>query len=159
MVGKHDAAGADTYGLRRSCNMSDHDCRRGTRDPRHVVVLGQPVAVIAEPLGGTGKVHGIRQGIGRGLSLGHGGKVEKREVVKRLFHPLQLSMVFDPAKWQCDGRARRCRSTQDKARSKVFSAGNCLIVQHASHKHGDAERALCNGKTLAFQARGHPLRS
>ena len=26
-------------------------------------------------------------------------------------------------------------------------------MRDASHKHGHAERALCNGKTLAFQAR------
>ena len=47
MVRQHDAAGADANRRRAAGDMRDDNRRRRARDRRHVVMLGQPVAVIA----------------------------------------------------------------------------------------------------------------
>ncbi len=51
VVGQHHAAGADPHPLGPRRQGRRQDRRRGARDPGDVVVLGDPVAVIAEPLG------------------------------------------------------------------------------------------------------------
>jgi len=76
VVGQHDASCPDPHGPRRGGHMADHHCSRRTRDARHVVMLGQPVAVIAGPLGRTRQIDGRGKGIGGGLALGDGREIE-----------------------------------------------------------------------------------
>ena len=51
MVGQHDAAGADADALGRRGDLPDHDVGRGACDRRQVMVLGDPVARVAEKVG------------------------------------------------------------------------------------------------------------
>ncbi len=59
--------------------MADHHGGGRTRDAGHVVMLGQPIAVIPEPFGGTGKVDCGGQRIGGAFAFWDGRQVEKRE--------------------------------------------------------------------------------
>ena len=61
MVREHDAAGADPDARGAGCDMCDHHGGRRTGDPDHVVVLGEPVAVIAEPLGVPGQIERVAE--------------------------------------------------------------------------------------------------
>ena len=56
VVGQHYAAGADTDAPRAGGDMRDDDRRRGTGNPRHVVVLGHPEAAVPPLFGMGGKV-------------------------------------------------------------------------------------------------------
>ncbi len=78
MVRQHDPARTDPDRLRGPRDMPDHHGGGGTRDARHVVVLGQPVAAIARALGGARQVDGVGKGLGRRMALGHRRQVEKR---------------------------------------------------------------------------------
>jgi hypothetical protein len=51
VVGQHDPACADADRVRPLGDEADRHRRRGAGDPREVVVLGQPEAVVAERLG------------------------------------------------------------------------------------------------------------
>ena len=51
VVGQHDPARADADTARRLCHMADDQGRCRTCNARHVVVLGEPVAAIAEMFG------------------------------------------------------------------------------------------------------------
>ncbi len=64
VVGQHDAAGADADGRGAGGDMADDDGGRGAGDARHVVMLGEPVAVVAEPLGMAGEIERVPQAIG-----------------------------------------------------------------------------------------------
>ena len=50
MVRQHDPAGADANRLRARRDVRDHDRRRGARDARGVVMLGEPEAPVAPAL-------------------------------------------------------------------------------------------------------------
>ena len=78
VVGQHDAARADPNGLGAARDMADHDRGRSRGDAGHVVMLGQPKAVIALCLGMAGKVQRIGQRLGGGLAFGNRGKIEER---------------------------------------------------------------------------------
>ena len=56
--------------------MADDDGGRRTGNSGHVVMFGQPVAVIAEPLGMARQVEGVSQRLTRRASLRYGRKVE-----------------------------------------------------------------------------------
>ncbi len=62
MVGQHDAAGADADGRGAAGDVADDDRRGRAGDAAHVVVLGQPVAAIAQPLGVPGEVERVAEG-------------------------------------------------------------------------------------------------
>ncbi len=79
VVGQHDPAGPDPDGARRAGDIGDDDRRRGTGDARHVVVLGQPVTLIAERLGMDGELAGPRQRRAGILALGDRGEIENRQ--------------------------------------------------------------------------------
>ena len=51
VVGEHYPPGADPDLLCHARDVPDHDLRRGAGYARQVVVLGQPVALVAEPVG------------------------------------------------------------------------------------------------------------
>jgi hypothetical protein len=76
VVRQHDAAGADPDGPGPGGNMADHDRRRRARHRRHVVVLGEPIALVAEPLGVPGQVQRIPQRLAGAAALDDGREVE-----------------------------------------------------------------------------------
>ena len=51
MVGEHDPHGADPDPLCHARDVPDHDLRCGAGDAQQIMVLGQPVALVAEPIG------------------------------------------------------------------------------------------------------------
>ena len=65
-MAQHDAARADPQmpGLGR--HQSHHDLRRATGKPGRTVVLGQPIAAIAEAIGMAGKLDGFEERVARG---------------------------------------------------------------------------------------------
>ena len=65
-------------------HMADDHRGRGAGDTGHIVMLCQPVAVIACGLGRLGKANGIAQGIRGCLALWDWGKIKEGEV----FHAL-----------------------------------------------------------------------
>ena len=64
-MGEHHAAGADAHVVRLRGQTRDQDLRRGTRQRIGCVVLGNPVAVIAEFFAAFGERRGMGNGIGR----------------------------------------------------------------------------------------------
>jgi hypothetical protein len=56
VVGEHDPAGADPDPLGHVRDVPDHDLRRGAGDAGQVVVLGEPVTLVAEPVGEPSQV-------------------------------------------------------------------------------------------------------
>ena len=79
VVGQHDAAGADADGRRAGGDMADHHRGRGAGDAGHVVVLGQPVAAVAQALGMPGEVEGVAQGLAGVAALDDRREVEDGE--------------------------------------------------------------------------------
>jgi hypothetical protein len=79
MVGQHDTARADANGRGALGNMRDQDGRGGARDPRHVVVLGEPVPPKAPTLRVLGKLQGVAIGLRGVATLDDGGKIKNRE--------------------------------------------------------------------------------
>ena len=65
VVRQHDAAGADADGLGAAGHMADHDRRRRAGDAGHVVMLGQPIAAIAEAFRVLRERERVAQGICR----------------------------------------------------------------------------------------------
>ena len=57
----------------------DQDLRRGRAQGGDIVVLGQPQAVIAEPLGGAGDLEGLAHGLRLRGVAGDGRQVERGE--------------------------------------------------------------------------------
>src|SRR3546814_6359258 len=63
MVRQHDPRRPDANAIGRLPDMREHDRGRGARDPRHAVMLGNPVAFIAERLGMAGEIGGVGEGL------------------------------------------------------------------------------------------------
>jgi hypothetical protein len=61
MVWQHDAAGPDANPLRHVRDVPDHHFRRRACDQRRVVMLGEPVARVAEFVGEPREVERIAQ--------------------------------------------------------------------------------------------------
>ncbi len=76
VVGQHDPAGADADGLRRRRHCADDDRGRGAGDARHVVMLGQPVAIVTQPFGVAGQINGVGERLAHIGAFRHGGEVE-----------------------------------------------------------------------------------
>src|SRR3712207_4256994 len=64
VVGKHNPPGTDPYPLRYVRDMSDHDLRGRTCDVRQVVVLGQPIPLVAKPVGEAGQIERVAKRLG-----------------------------------------------------------------------------------------------
>ena len=76
VVGQHHAAGADADVFGHRGDLPDHQVRRGARHRSEVVMLGKPVADIAEPIDMARQVDAVaqrRSGFGTGRD---DGKVE-----------------------------------------------------------------------------------
>ncbi len=76
VVGQHHPATADPDPLGGRGEQGDDDRRVGRGHRRHVVVLGDPVALVAVLVGGAGQSHGRPDGVGGGLVGAHRHQVE-----------------------------------------------------------------------------------
>ncbi len=76
VVGKHDAARTHPDARRAGRGRGDQHGRRRRGDGRHVVVLGEPVARVAELVGAVGEREGCRDRRGARLVGAHGHEVE-----------------------------------------------------------------------------------
>ena len=76
VVGQHDAARADANGRGAGRDMGDHHRGRRTRDARHVVMLGEPVAVVAEALGMARQIERVLQRLGDIAAFGNRREIE-----------------------------------------------------------------------------------
>ena len=76
VVGQHDAAGSHAHALRRYRDLPDHDVGRGARNRRKIVMLGDPIARVTEPVGDAGKIDRVAQRDGAGGTGGDRRKIE-----------------------------------------------------------------------------------
>ena len=76
MVREHHPTRSDPDRLRLGRERRRQHGRRGARDPGHVVVLGDPMAVIAEPFGCLRQLDRVGEGVGRGRALADDRQVE-----------------------------------------------------------------------------------
>ena len=79
MVRQHDPAGPDPDRRRARREIAGHDGRRSARDRLHVVVLGDPVALVTEALGVAREVEAVAQRIAGGRPARDRGEVEDGE--------------------------------------------------------------------------------
>jgi hypothetical protein len=98
MVGQHDATGADADARRRRRDLADHDVRRRTRHRRQAMMLGDPVAGVAEPVGKPGEIDAVAQ-CGRARpACGH-----RREIEDGCAHGAEIirgRLVRNPASYE-----------------------------------------------------------
>ena len=87
VVGQHHAAGADPDAAGAAATMRDQHRRVGRRDRRHVVVLGDPVAAVAELVGSPRQGDGGGQGLAGGLVAAHRDQVEDGQGQNLRSHP------------------------------------------------------------------------
>ncbi len=78
-VAELDRAGANPDGRGRGRGEGEDDGRGRAGHARVEVVLGEPVAGVAEALGLAGKVDAVAQGLGGGAAGGDGHEVEDGE--------------------------------------------------------------------------------
>ena len=76
VVGQHHAAGADAQMRRNGGDLPDHDIGGGTGDRRQIMMLGHPVAQIAQGVGEPRQIERIAQGLGAGRAGRNGREVE-----------------------------------------------------------------------------------
>ena len=78
VVRQHDAAGADANGRRAGADMRDQHRGGGAGDARHVVMFGEPEAVVAPPLGVLREVERVAKRLRGRAALDNRRKVEDR---------------------------------------------------------------------------------
>jgi hypothetical protein len=79
VVRQHHAAGADLDALGLRGHVGDQDRRTRAGDTRHVVVLGDPEAPIAQAFDVAGELGRAREGFGAGLAGADGRELENGE--------------------------------------------------------------------------------
>ena len=79
MVRQHHAAGADADVLRHRGDLPDHEIGRGARDRCEIVMLGQPVADIAQRIGMARQIDAVAQSRGGPGAGRDDGEVEDGE--------------------------------------------------------------------------------
>ncbi len=80
VVRQHHAARADLHMLREAGDARDQHFRRRARQRLAAVMLGQPVAVIAEAIAELGQLERVAHRVGRRAALGDGRLVENAEL-------------------------------------------------------------------------------
>src|ERR1039458_10857730 len=73
MIRQHDAASADTDTRRGGRDARDQDSGSGAADPRHAVVLGQPVTAVVQSLGMLREFNCVAKGL-RGVAAFQNGR-------------------------------------------------------------------------------------
>ena len=76
MVGQHHAAGADAHVRGHGRDLTDHDLGRGAGDIGKIMMLGDPIALVAEPVGELRQIERIAQGDRTRRGGGHRRKIE-----------------------------------------------------------------------------------
>ena len=76
MVGQHNAPCPNPNGLGGRCDRPDHHRGRCTGDAGHVVVLGQPVAGVAQSIGMGGQIDRVPQGLPHVGTIGDRSEIE-----------------------------------------------------------------------------------
>ena len=79
MVGQHHAARPDPDAAGQRRDLADHDVGRGACDRRQGVMLGDPVARVAEAGGELREIEAVAQRGGARMAGGDGGQVEDGE--------------------------------------------------------------------------------
>ena len=96
LVRQHDPSGANANRLRLRRDMADDDACRRTRDPGHVVMLGEPEPPVTPAFGVLCEFHGVPQRIGGRRSLHHVREIENRQRDHRLLLPHLLTETSSP---------------------------------------------------------------
>ena len=86
MVRQHDAAGANPDRRRPSADVTDQHCGRRAGDTRHVVMLGNPEALVAPTLGVLGEIERVAERLRSGATLDDRGEVEDGQRHHVLLH-------------------------------------------------------------------------
>jgi hypothetical protein len=76
VIGQHHAAGADAQTGCHGRNLPDHDLGRRARDVRQVVMLGDPIARVAQRIGVAREIEAVVQGLRGRCGRGHRRKIE-----------------------------------------------------------------------------------
>ena len=79
-MAQHDAPRSDPDIAGGGGDAGDEDLRRGTREPVGAVVLGQPIAAIAEPLHRLREPNGLLDGVRGAAPAANGRLVERAEM-------------------------------------------------------------------------------
>src|SRR5579863_6951466 len=79
-MAQHYAARADSQMLCRAGYLSHHDLGGRASEARRAVMLGQPIAAVAQPIDMAGKFDGFQQRIARGDTLTHRRLIEDAEL-------------------------------------------------------------------------------
>src|SRR5258706_14675692 len=79
MMRQHDAAGAHANGFGAAGDVAYDNRRGGAGDARHVVMLGEPVALVTQAFRMLREFERVAQCHGRGRALGDGRKIENRK--------------------------------------------------------------------------------
>ncbi len=119
VVRDHDPAGADADALGRGGDGGDEHLRRGRGDARHVVMLGDPVALEAEAIGGARELDRAADGLARRHVRADGTKIEHRE--SKCGHAPSLGRVTRPGK-ACRAAPARARSLCPSSRTSRRSS-------------------------------------
>ena len=156
VVSQHHAARADADPARAHRDLGDQDLGGGAREPGGGVVLGQPVAVIAEPIGGLREVEGLPDGFGRGPALTDRRLVEDTQTedgLRVVGHPMSLARpgraVLLPFRGCGDQGASPRRGLRAGAGARARSRWPC---RRSSSRSSSAPRATMTPRA-ARQAR------
>ncbi len=144
MVGQVQTAGADADAPGSGCDGSGQDDVGGARHRRHVVMIGEPVAVEAEAFGVGGEFDRAVQGVADGVAAPDRGEVEEGAVLP--------GVCECPLRQARPRRAVRVRPSVDGddrlddallAAAHQFQAGSDLVpaVQYV----GDHDRTQVKG--------------
>ena len=124
--------------------MADDDRGRGAGDPGHVVVLGQPVALVAPALGVLREIEAAAQSVARRLSVRDGRKVENRNgghgVIPGRCRPkpaLVLNRTYLGLRKGCPGRQATEKWAGKRPRPCRTVAGG-LFTSAGANPNGDA---------------------
>ena len=129
MVGQHDAARADPDGLGAGRDMGHHHGGGGARHAGGVVMLHQPVAVIAQAFGMPGQIQRLAEGGGDAAALldgreikngkrDHGGNLEQVRPSRLLLEPIGDETV-GLAGAEASGAARRDQHILPAVRAQI----------------------------------------
>ena len=126
MVREHHAAGADPHRAGHAGEVRDQHGRCGAGDPRHVVVLRDPVPQVAEPLDPLGEVEGVAERLPDRRARRDRGEVEDGERCRaELQH--RSSIAIAECRTQCDAGLLRARTTFAQAAWRGLSSNSRSI--------------------------------
>ena len=126
VVGQHDPAGADANLRRPRRNLWNQHLRRGAGQRAGVVMLGQPVAGVAQSIAGLGQLERLRDRRGRSTAVTNRNLIEHAEAyVGRHGMILQRRPGVQPG---CDSRAFRSRFPVFHRRSCAWCVRACSAL-------------------------------